>query len=157
MKPIISIMILFCINFGWKEHFFHWRLWNWQPSIILGRPEYCHPAPDWHDRLTALLQWREESGIDGHCWRGWIGNQLPIFLLVKLLLTSIIDLLTHIPWLTEDPPPIRKAVRVYNRVWHIQEKLQWIRSYVSSSSKSHPGWPTPPPKPQSLEFQPNQA
>ena len=55
------------------------------------------------------------------------------------------------------PPPIRKAVRVYNRVCHIQEKLQWIRSYVSSSSKSHPGWPTPPPKPQSLEFQPNQA
>ena len=47
-------------------------------------------------------------GTAGETGSRWIGNQLPIFLLVKLLLTSIIDLLTHIPWLTEDPPPLEK-------------------------------------------------
>ena len=136
-------MIWFCINFGWKEHFFHWHLWNCQPSIILGRPEYCHPAPNWHDRLTALL--REESGIDGHRWIQL--DREPASNLPSCEIAPHIDNWPSHPhsmahW--RPPTPIRKAVRVYHRVWHIQEKLQWIRSYVSSSSKSHPGWPTPP-------------
>ena len=147
-------MILFCINFGWKEHFFLWRLWNCQPSVILGRPEYCHPAPNWHDRLTALL--REESGIDGHRWIQL--DREPASNLPSCEIAPHIDNWPSHPHSMAHwrPPPIRKAVRVYHRVWYIQEKLQWIRSYVSSSSKSHPGWPTPPPKPQSLEFQRNQ-